>query len=163
VVYKPLKSSLETPVPAPRGVHSEEAEIWDLVPPERGSLSKLKKVTLRSRAWFNVLSWKQRRFMDLVIGTVDKIRSLLLLKALAPLVAGLLAAIGGNARKGALKLMDRGAYRMMKRVADKIVRIAQSWGNRSAREWLNERFINYLMAMNLPQNTNYMTIASWSI
>jgi hypothetical protein len=152
---------VETPAPTPKGVRGEEAEVWDLLRPERGSLSRLKKFSLRSRAWFTVLSWKQRRFMDVVIRTVDKIRSLLLLKALAPLVARLLAAIGGNTRQGALKLMDIGAYRMMMGVAEKIVQVAQRWGNRSAREWLDSAFLKYLMVMSLPQNKNPITLASW--
>ncbi len=141
-------------------VETLEAEVWDLVRPERCSLARLKQVSVRSRAWFTVLSWKQRRFMDLVIRTVDRIRSLLLLKALAPLVARLLTAIGGNARKGALRLMDIGAYKMMKGVAERIVQIAYGWGNRSAREWLDEDFVRYLLVMNLPQNGNSTTLAS---
>ena len=156
-----MKGNVETPAPTPRGVRGEEAEVWDLLLPERGSLSRLRKVSVRSRAWFTVLSWKQRRFIDVVIGTVDKIRSLLLLKALAPLVARLLTAIGGNARKGALRLMDIGACKMMMGVAEKIVQIAQNWGNTSASEWLNEAFMKYLLVMNLPQNKNPVTLASW--
>ena len=143
------------------GAETLEAEVWDLVRPERCSLVRLKKVSLRSRAWFTVLSWQQRRFLDLVIRTVDRIRSGLLLRVLAPLVGRLLTALGGDARRGALKLMDRGAYRMMMGVAEKIVRIAERWGNRSAREWLREDFMRYLMVMNLPQNNNSTAIASW--
>lgn len=121
---------------------------------------RLKKVSLRSRAWFTALSWKQRRFLDVVIRTVDRIRSGLLLRVLAPLVERLLTAIGGDARRGALNLMDRGAYKMMMGVAEKIVQIAWRWGNRSAREWLNEDFMRYLLVMNLPQNGN-PTLGSW--
>ena len=99
--------------------------------------------------------------MDVVIGTVDKIRSGLLLRVLAPFVGRLLTAIGGDVRKGALSLMGRGAYRMMVGVAEKIVQIAQKWGNRSAREWLKGAFMKYLLVMNLPQNNNPVTVASW--
>ena len=143
------------------GAETLGAEVWDLVRPERCSLVRLKKVSLRSGAWFTALSWKQRRFLDVVIRTVDRIRSSLLLRVLAPLVGRLLTAIGGNARNGALRLMDRGAHKMMKGVAEKIVRIAYGWGNRSACEWLDECFINYLMVMNLPQNNNSIATASW--
>jgi len=142
-----------------RGLSEEEAEVWDLIRPERGSLARLKQVSMRSRAWFTVLSWKQRRFIDVVIRTVDRIRSLLLLRVLAPLVRRLLTAIGGDARKGALALLDRNAYRMMVSVAEKIVNVAQNWGNRSAHEWLDEGFLRYLLVMNLPQNKNPSTHA----
>ena len=98
--------------------------------------------------------------MDVVIRTVDRIRSGLLLKTLAPLVRRLLVAIGGNVRMGALNLMRRGAYKMMMGIAEKIVQIAERWGNRSARQWLNRAFVKYLLVMNLPQN-NSVALASW--
>lgn len=137
-----------------RGLGDEDADVWDLVRPERDSLARLKKVSLRNRAWFAVLTWTQRRFMDLVIRTVDSIRSVVLLRVLAPLVRRLLTAIGGDARKGALVLMGEGSRLMMKKVAEKIARVAEKWGNTSAREWLDESFIRFLLVMNLPQNEN---------
>jgi len=136
----------------------EKAEIWSLVQPERGSLEKLKRLSIRSKAWFRVLNWKQRRLMDIVIKTVDKIRSPLLLKVLNPLVKRLLEAIGGNSRAGALALMDKGAYSMMMSVAEKIVAVAQKWGNKSAKEWLDKGFIKYLIIMNLPRNKNIVPV-----
>jgi hypothetical protein len=89
---------------------------------------------------------------------VDRIRSSLLLKVLGPLVRRLLEAIGGDARTGALVLMDRGAYDMMRGVAEKIVAVAQKWGNKSAEKWLTEGFLKYLLVMNLPRNKNSMAI-----
>ena len=144
-----------------RGLGEGEADVWSLVRPERCSLVRLKKVSLRSGAWFTVLSWKQRRFLDIVIRTVDRIRSGLLLRVLAPLVERLLTAVGEEARDGALVLMDRGAYKMMMGIAEKIVQIAERWGNRSAREWLDEGFVRYLLVMNLPQNSDFVTLVSW--
>jgi hypothetical protein len=137
----------------------EKAEIWSLVQPKRSSLEKLKRISIRNRAWFRVLDWKQRRFMDLVIKMVDKIRSPLLLKVLSPLVRRLLKAIGRDTRTGALALMDGGAYDMMRGVAEKIVVVAQKWGNSSAKEWLNEGLIKYLVVMNLPRNKNSIAIS----
>jgi len=136
----------------------EKAEVWILVQPKRSSLEKLKRLSMRNRAWFRVLDWKQRRLMDLVVKTVDKIRSPLLLRVLSPLVRRLLEAIGGDARTGALTLMDRGAYYMMRKVAEKIVAVAQKWGNKSAEKWLTEGLIKYLVVMNLPRNKNSMAI-----
>jgi hypothetical protein len=97
--------------------------------------------------------------MDLVVKMVDRIRSPLLLRVLGPLVSRLLVAIGGDARTGALALMDRGAYDMMRGVAEKIVAVAQKWGNNSAKEWLNEGLIKYLVVMNLPRNKNFVMAA----
>ncbi|MFB0522732.1 MAG: hypothetical protein ACETV1_03105 [Candidatus Bathyarchaeia archaeon] len=156
-----MRVDADIPAPSSRGLGGEESGVWGLVRPERGSLARLKQVSLRNRAWFTVLSWKQRRFFDLVIRTVDRIRSGLLLRVLAPLVGRLLTAIGGDARNGALVLMERGAYKMMLGVAEKIVRIAERWGNRSARGWLGEAFVRYLLVMNLPQNSDSVTLASW--
>ena len=136
----------------------EKAEVWILVQPKRSSLEKLKRLSMRNRAWFRVLDWKQRRLMDLVVKTVDRIRSPLLLRVLSPLVSRLLVAIGGNDRTGALALMDRGAYYMMRKVAEKIVAVAQKWGNKSAEKWLTEGFLKYLLVMNLPRNKNPITI-----
>ncbi len=129
-----------------------KAEIWNLVQPERGSLEKLKRLSIRSGVWFRVLNWKQRRLLDLVVKMVDRIRSSLLLGILGPLVSRLLVAIGGDDRTGALVLMGKGAYDMMRGVAEKIVAVAQKWGNKSANKWLDEAFLKFLVVMNLPEN-----------
>jgi hypothetical protein len=147
-------SSVKTLASQLRGLSEEESEVWDLVCPKRNSLARLRRASIRNKAWFRVLNQGQRRFMDVVIKTVDRIRSILLLRVLAPLVRRLLKAVGGDTKGGALVLMDKGAYRMMRNVAEKIVRVAQKWGNRRAREWLDQSFLNYLLVMNLPQNNN---------
>ncbi len=140
-----------------RSQSEEEAEVWSLVPPERGSLERLKRLSIRSGAWFRAINWKQRGLIDITLRTVDRIRSSLLLKVLAPLVKRLLETIGGNVRNGALVLMGKGAFDMMRGVAEKIVAVAQKWGNKSAKEWLDEGFLRYLVVMSLPRNRNSMT------
>jgi len=137
-----------------RSSHEGDDKVWDLVPPERNVLVRLKRISIRNKSWFTMLSWKQRRFIDATIMTVDKIRSLLILRILAPLIRRLLTANGGNIESGALALIGEGAYRMMKNVAEKIIGIAQKWGNKSAYEWLDEGFVKYLIIMNLPRNKN---------
>ena len=132
----------------------KKVEIWNLVQPERRSLEKLKRLSIRSKAWFRVLNWKQRRLMDIVMKTVDRIRSPLLLRVLGPLVERLLEAISGDARAGALAMMGKSAYDMMRGVAEKIIAVAKKWGNNSANKWLTEGFIKYLIIMNLPRNRN---------
>lgn len=141
-----------------RGLSEEDCDVWSLVRPERRSLTKLKRLSIRRRAWFRVLSWKQRRLIDVVVRTVDRVRSGLLLRVLAPLVKKLLTVVGGDARRGALALMDVGAYRMMRDAAEKIVQTALKWGNKGAREWLDEGFLRYLLVMNLPQNNNSVVL-----
>jgi hypothetical protein len=141
--------------------NNSERETCNLVQVECNSLRKLKRVSMRSGAWFRVLDWKQRRLLDIVVKTVDKIRSPLLLRVLFPLVKRLLEAIGGDVRTGALALMGEGAYEMMRRVAEKIVAVAQKWGNSSAREWLDDGLIKYLLVMNLPRNRNFATGKPW--
>ena len=135
----------------------EEAEIWSLVQPERGSLERLKRLSMHGGAWFRVLNWKQRRLMDITMRTVDRIRSTLLLKVLAPLVRRLLEAVGGNARNGVLAMMGKGAYDMMRGAAEKVVATAIKWGNKTATKWLDEGFLRYLLVMSLPRNRNAMT------
>jgi len=146
--------------------------VWILIKPDRNSLNKLKRISIRNKFWFKELSWEQRRFIELVIMVVEKIRSHLLLKLLAPLVKKLLTAIGGSLKvspliecknefvneeavKGALFLMFESAYRMIEDVAKRISQVAQACGNSLAGKWPKDSgFVKYLMAMSLPQNNN---------
>jgi len=137
-----------------RGRLENSEGVWDLIRPERDSLNKLKRISLRNKSWFNVLNLEQRKFIDAVIITLNKIHSLLILRFLAPLVGKLLAAMGGDGRKGALALRGEAACKMMRCVAERVVFIAKRWGNKSAPKWLDASFIRYLIAMSLPQNKN---------
>jgi hypothetical protein len=152
-----MASSLKASGSQHRSLSGEEVEVWSLIRPERRSLEKLKRLSMRNRAWFTALAWKQRRLIDIVIRTVDRVRSFQLLKVLAPIIERLLKAIGGSLKRGALSLMDKGAHDMMKIVALKITSCAQKWGNNLARGWIDEGFIKYLMVMNLPKNNNSIT------
>jgi len=139
-----------------RGRLEDAMEVWNLIQPERNSLNRLKRISIRNKSWFRMLSWEQRRFIDAIITMVKRIRSLLLLKILAPIVMKLLNAVGkGNALRGALALMDEASYRMMRDAAQNISRIAQNWGNKLAHKWLEDvGFLKYLTVMSLPQNRN---------
>ncbi len=156
-MHRCLKDLSKNPNSHVRSQSEEEAEIWSLVPPERGSLDRLKRLSMRSGAWFRALNWKQRGLIDITMRTVDRIRSSLLLKVLAPLVRRLLETVGGDTRTGTLVLMGKGAFDMMRGVAEKIVAVAQKWGNNAAKEWLDEGFLKYLVVMSLPRNRNSMT------
>jgi len=146
----PAKASLLESFSLP----SDAIKIWDLIQPNRNSLKKLKRISIRNRSWFRMLNWAQRRFIDAIIMVTERVRSLLVLRILAPLVRKLLVAVEGDARRGALVLMVEGAYKIVKIIAEKIVQIAQRWGNKSALKWLDDSFIRYLIVMNLPQNKN---------
>lgn len=125
-------------------------EVWNFVKADRNSLNKLKRISIRNRSWFRELSLAQRRFIELVIMVVERIRSRLLLRLLAPLVTKLLTALGKYSVKERLTLMGEAAYRMMRAVAEKISRIAQGWGNKSAVKWPEDAgFIRYLTIMEL--------------
>jgi len=152
----PAKASLLESFSLP----SDAMKIWDLIQPNRNSLKKLKQISIRNRSWFRMLSWTQRRFIDAIIMVTERIRSLLVLRILAPLVRKLLVAVEGDATSGALALMVEGAYKIVKIIAEKIVQTAQKWGNKSALKWLDDSFIRYLIVMNLPQNKNSPLLAS---
>ncbi|MEM3041897.1 MAG: hypothetical protein QXG97_07760 [Nitrososphaerota archaeon] len=145
---------------ASTGVTQNDEEIWDLIPPERTSLKKLRQISIRNKSWFRMLSWTQRRFIDATIVVTERIRSLLMLRVLAPLVRKLLEALGENPRNGFLALMSEGAYKIAKNAAEKIVQTAQRWGNKSAPKWLDYSFIRFLMVMNLSQDKNPTLLTS---
>ncbi len=115
----------------------------------RKFLSTLKKKSIRSNnSWYRVLSLDKRRFIDAVIQTVDKIHSSLLLKILTPLAGKLLNAIGGV--RGLMGTLSYGMQSFGQPLAQKISRIAKSWGNNQASKWANdEGFIRYLTVIDM--------------
>jgi len=127
-------------------------DVWKLISPDRNSLNKLKRMSVRNKSWFKVLSWEQRRFIDAAIMVAERrIRSLLVLRLLAPSVMKLLRAVERGDVVKALAFMSDIALRMMKDFAQKISWIAQSWGNKLAHKWVEDAgFIKYLTVMSLP-------------
>ena len=147
--------------------NQEDIDIWDYISPERRSLLRLKRLSLRGRVWFKILSFENRRLIDAVIAVVEKVRSSLLLKILAPLIKKLLGALGGAPLKrepgnievlrGAFSLMDKAAYKVVRFIAKRISLIAQGWGYREASNWPEERsFLNFLIVKYLPRNGNFL-------
>lgn len=143
----------------------DEMDIWEYISPERRSLLRLKRLSLRSRLWFKVLSLENRRLIDAVIAVVDRVRSFLLRRILAPLVKRLLGALGGGfskgelgrreVLKGAFSLMDKAAYRFAGLVAERVSLIAQRWGYREASSWPKDKgFLKFLIIKYLPRNGN---------
>lgn len=117
----------------------------------RKALEGLKQKARRNGAWFKVLKWGERRYIDAVILAVERIQSPLLLRILTPLVDKLLRAIGGIRA-----LIGEVSYRMIKvgrPLALRISMIAQAWGNLEARSWASdESFIKYLTIVSINQN-----------
>jgi hypothetical protein len=107
------------------------------VPLTRDGLARLRLKALRRGLWFRKLNGDERALMNLVIRVVERVRSLLLAKLLSPVVKKLLEA------------MESEVVRMMRTVgrqlAQRLSRIAQAWGNKSAAQWAEDLgFIQYL-------------------
>lgn len=118
----------------------------------RRFLLRLKRRSIRNNSWFRVLTLEKRRFIDVVIQTLEKIRSPLLIRLLTSPTEKLLQAIGGT--RG---LMGELAYQMQSfgvPLTQKISRIAAQWGNKLALRWADdEDFMRYLTVVemnNLP-------------
>ena len=149
-----MNESVETLIHWSRSLDEGNVDVWRIIPPERRWLTRLKHLSLRNKSWFTLLSRSERGFIDAIIMTLDRIRSFLILRLLSPLVRRMLRALSRDLDNGGLGLIRLGAYRMMKDVAERIVGIAQKWGNKSAKEWLDQKFLGYLVIMSLPQNKN---------
>jgi len=121
------------------------------VPLERRYLSRLRRVAQRCRAWFRIEP-EDRRFLDLVIATLEVVRSGLLARVLEPVLGRLLEALGGF-REMMEAVFGKVSYWMMVRgrpMALRLSRIAQGWGNRQASCWAEDKgFIRYLAVMEL--------------
>jgi len=115
----------------------------------RRFLLNLKQKSIRSNnAWYRVLNFEKRRLIDAVIQTVNKIKSSLLLKILAPLAEKLLQAIGGM--RGLMGHLAFGMQSFGRPLAEKISTLARKWGNKQAAEWANdEGFIRFLTVIDM--------------
>ncbi|MGD6932927.1 MAG: hypothetical protein ACQCN5_01825 [Candidatus Bathyarchaeia archaeon] len=116
-------------------------------------LFKLKQKALRSNnTWYRVLSLDKRRFIDAVIQTVDRIKSILLLKLMTELAEKLVNAIGGI--PALIGSIPYGMITYGAPLAERISATAQAWGNKAAKTWVNDEvFIRYLTVIdqnNLP-------------
>ncbi|MCK4477961.1 hypothetical protein KAU88_05485 [Candidatus Bathyarchaeota archaeon] len=112
---------------------------------KKRDLIMLRVKAFRRRVWFKTLIKMERGLINSVIEVVDDVRSTLLAKVLTSIVKKLLTALESR------------VTRMMREVgqplAKKISLIAQSWGNKSAKEWMsNKEFIQFLAVttMNTP-------------
>ncbi len=134
----------ETEISCLAGLDMQDSKTWLEFHPSRYLLLRIRKKSRRDGSWFKRLDTKQRRFLDLVIYVVmDKVRSLLLCKALMPIIAKLISGMGGI--QAVIGDIRYGMINEGRHLAERISRIAHSWGNRSAIFWAkNKDFIQYL-------------------
>lgn len=110
------------------------------MPLNKDELIKIKTKAMRRKVWFRTLTMSERAQIDLTIKFVQKVRSLLLSRVLVSIMKRLMDAIEGRV---VCAMRDVGYG-----LAEKISRFAQSWGNQSASEWMEDRgFTQYLTIM----------------
>ena len=112
------------------------------IPLTREALAKLKLKALRRGIWFKDLKREERKLLELTIRVVKMVRSVLLAKLVSRIIGKLCEA------------MESSIFRLMRTegrsLAEKISKIGQAWGNRSARSWARDRgFIQFLTVSNL--------------
>jgi len=102
----------------------------------------LKQRALRKRVWFRILDRAERAIVDLTIRTVKEIRSFTLKEMLMTISKKLMEAMESHI----LKLTET----VGRPLAQKIAKLAFSWGNRGALKWLKDSsFIRYLTVVEI--------------
>lgn len=102
----------------------------------------LRQRALRKRVWFKILDRAERAIVDLTIQTVKKVRSSTLKEILMTISEKLMEAIESQVVKFT-EIIGRP-------LAQKIARLAFSWGNRRAMKWSKDSsFIRYLTIMEI--------------
>jgi hypothetical protein len=105
-------------------------------------LLKMRREALRKRVWFKVLDGTERALLYLVPRCMETPKNATLIDALARIIVKI---------KNALKsrLADL-VFQVGKPLAEKLSRVAQEWGHKTACEWArDEGFWNYLTIVNL--------------
>ncbi|MEM3162765.1 MAG: hypothetical protein QW056_07265 [Candidatus Bathyarchaeia archaeon] len=122
------------------------------VPMKRAPMLRLMRLARRYGVLLRCLNTAECMFFKLVIKLIDGVRSLVLARALAPIITKLLKAIKGFP-KLMMEVLGKVGYWMMFKgweKAEEISRLAQSWGNKAARKWAGEAgFARYLTIMNM--------------
>ena len=93
-------------------------------------LTQVKKLALRRRVWFRLLSRVERGIIDLTVKCLDNIKSVKLAK--------LLTAIIGKLQSAMESTVERLVRNFGLSLARKISNIAVSWGNRLASMWSDD-------------------------
>ena len=186
---------LERVAPAIKGILKGLVEkglagnVWNLISPDRESIKKLVKQA--GRCFRSLKPWERRSLslneLDRALlralmeafegGCIKRIKSPVLLEALAPIVEKMLKVVGKAFKgvivlvrgaegvgeelvKAAISLRLASAHRLVKQAAMRISQIAQAWGNRMARTWAEDPgFIRYLLMM-MSYRENYLCSAT---
>lgn len=131
------------------------------IPLKKGCLLRLMKRAQRGGALYRFLKASEYMFVKLVAKMTQEVRSFILAKALAPIIMKLLEALQATGWLmthvlGEVEYWMREAGRAL---AEKVSRIAQLWGNKSAHTWArDESFIRYLTVMNLSELKKRQTV-----
>ena len=152
---------------------SNGKNVWSVIEPDRVSLTRLVRRVFSDRLCRKIanLTFNERMYLKVLFEAKwNRLKSLLVLDVLAPIVEKMLRALGrrfeGSALhyegpfdkdivKGALSIMSKSAFRIIGNVADRICYLAKKLGNRFADSWRRDpAFIKYLTVLVLPQNKN---------
>jgi hypothetical protein len=105
-------------------------------------LERVRLLAIRRRVFFRVLNRVERGMVYLVSRVTKSVRSRVLADALRSIMEKLLDAMESRVEQ---QMRSVGVP-----LAEKISRIAQGWGNRTAREWMRDAgFIRYLTIMTM--------------
>jgi hypothetical protein len=109
---------------------------------DKTQLMKLKLKAIRCGVWFTALQRIDRVLIDLTIKVNNNVRSYTLAKSILTVARKLQEVFQS---KLAHKIKEIGIP-----LTRKLSRLAQNWGNKGAREWLNDAdFARYLTIMKL--------------
>ena len=104
----------------------------------RQGLAKLRLRAIRRGVWFRDLKDVERKLLDLTIAVVRRIHSVRLANMISPIVRKLLDAVESKFSR-LMRTQGRG-------FAEKLSRVAQGWGNKSAVRWASDLgFVEYLV------------------
>lgn len=113
-------------------------------------LTNIRRKALRKRAWFKVLNRAERAIISLTIRCVDKIKS----PKLAHIITAILAKLKEAMESKVKKLMKTAGCAL----AQKISKIARTWGNILAFQWARDiGFIQYLAVMQINTPAMFQT------
>jgi len=114
----------------------------------RFELVEIRRRAMRKRVWFKVLSRAERGLVNLTIRCVDRIHS--------PKLAGIASAIVCKLKEATESVVLRLMREVGRPLAERLSKIAQSWGNGDAWAWVeDEAFIRYLTVMRIHEGAYF--------
>jgi len=104
----------------------------------REDVAKLKTIAVRRGLWFKALSTVERAIVDLTIRVVERVRSSVLKGVLKAIASKIVEALKAKSFRERAIVIGRA-------LAERLVRIAERFGNKRAREWAEDpSFVMYL-------------------